>query len=439
MDAKFNEWQSEVYKDKHRFKVICAGRRSGKSVLARTIVYKWATEKPGRYWIVSPTYKQAKSIHWSEAVKEIPKQWIKKKHETELSFTLQNGSVIELKGAENPDALRGIKLRGLVIDEVASIRNWDWLWQEVLRPTLTDYEAPAIFISTPKGYNHFFELYSAGQSVGGASDSMYKSWRFTSYDNPYIPKLEIDAQKKELTEDQFAQEFLADFRKFTGLVFKDFQREINVVEPFDIPEDWQIYRGYDYGTTNPTVFLWIGVDMDDNWFIFDEIYERRQTPVYFGGRLHSHPHNSRVVATYGDPSAAGPMLDYAQNQRVFITPANKETGTAFNTWVRFGIEKVAERLKLIPGHTINNIPANQEQGLPKLFIFSNCINTIKEIETYRWKEKSVSQAQDLNEPDTPEKANDHAMDALRYFAVSYRKMDDNLDDINKGLEEKWKI
>ncbi len=70
MDAKFNEWQSEVYKDKHRFKVICAGRRSGKSVLARTIVYKWATEKPGRYWIVSPTYKQAKSIHWSEAVKE---------------------------------------------------------------------------------------------------------------------------------------------------------------------------------------------------------------------------------------------------------------------------------------------------------------------------------------------------------------------------------
>jgi hypothetical protein len=77
--------------------------------------------------------------------------------------------------------------------------------------------------------------------------------------------------------------------------------------------------------------------------------------------------------------------------------------------------------------------------MPSLYIFSNCINIIREFETYRWKEKSVTQAQDLNEPDVPEKANDHAMDALRYFAVSYKKMDGNYDNINAGLRDKWRL
>ena len=237
--VKLSKWQYEVANDTHRFRIICAGRRSGKSVLARLTLLKWALTDIGTYYLVSPSYKQAKSIHWVELRKEVPREWIAKTNETELSITLKNGSVIELKGAENPDALRGVKLHGLVIDEIASIRNWQWLWNEVLRPTLTDYIAPAIFISTPKGFNHFYDLYTNGQNQG-ISD--YKSWRFTSYDNPYIPKQEIDNAKKELTEDTFAQEYLADFRKFTGLVYKEFQREIHVIELFDIPEGWGIYR-----------------------------------------------------------------------------------------------------------------------------------------------------------------------------------------------------
>src|SRR3990167_5951345 len=205
MKVVLNPWQLEVAKDEHRFKVICAGRRSGKSVLARLTLLKWALEKAGTYYLVSPTYRQAKSIHWTELRKEVPRDWILKSNETELYITLKNGSTIELKGAENPDALRGVKLRGLVIDEIASIRNWEWLWSEVLRATLTDYEAPVLFISTPKGYNHFFDLYNLGQDNNSSdgTPSQYKSFRYTSYDNPYIPEREIDNAKKELTEDTF--------------------------------------------------------------------------------------------------------------------------------------------------------------------------------------------------------------------------------------------
>jgi hypothetical protein len=148
MIINLHRGQLEVANDTHRFKVLAAGRRWGKSVLAQLIVLKWAVENPGRlFWIVSPTIVQSKQIHWRQLQKIVPLSLIEKKNEVERSLTLKNGSIIELKGAENPDALRGVKLKGLVIDEIASIRNWDWLWSEVLRPTLTDYEAPAIFIS----------------------------------------------------------------------------------------------------------------------------------------------------------------------------------------------------------------------------------------------------------------------------------------------------
>ena len=426
MDYDLHDTQLDIAQDTHRFRVICAGRRWGKSVLSQLITLKWAVERPGLYWLVSPTYRQGKQIHWQGLQRVIPREWVAKKNEVDLSITLKNGSVVELKGAENPDALRGVKLRGLVVDEIASIRNWDWLWGEVLQATLVDYTAPALFISTPKGYNHFYELFQLGQDGGrsGGNDQPgdYRSWRFTSYDNPYIPKDDLDRLKGELTEDTFAQEYLADFRKFTGLVYKEFDRQVHVIEPFDVPDSWTLYRGMDFGSTNPTACLWIAVDGDENWYIVSEHYATGETIDFHAGVVNSNRYSGRVTATYGDPSGAQWISEFAQ-RGVYITPANKEVGQAFNTWVTFGIDKVAQKLKPIPGHRVGSVTLSNTQSLalPSLFVFSTCTNTIREFETYRWKEKAVTQAQDLNQPDQVEKANDHAMDALRYFAVSYKK------------------
>lgn len=426
MQVNLSSWQTEVWEDKHRFKVVCAGRRSGKSTLAILQIIAWANEEKGLYWIVSPTYKQTKQVFWKELQHYVPQKLITKKNEVDLSVTLVNGSTIELKGAENPDSLRGVKLRALIVDEIASIRNWDWLWQEVLRATLTDYQAPVLFISTPKGYNHFKELFEAGQH----ENSSYKSWRFTSYENPYIAKEEIDEAKKELTEDTFAQEYLADFRKFVGLVYKGFQREVHVIEPFDLPANYQLYRGLDFGSTNPTVCLWVAVDSDENIYIADEHYETGQTIDYHAGVISSHSLSSRVSKTWGDPSGAQWIKEF-QQRGVYITPAVKEASQNFNSWVRFGIEKVAEKLKLLPKNVARD--GSFRNGLnPSLFVFNTCVNTIREFETYRWREKSVTQAQDLNEPDVPEKANDHAMDALRYIVVSKNKFQAiNFEDLPK--------
>ena len=115
LEYKPHSNQKMLHDDEHRYKVVCAGRRFGKSVFARMHVVLNAMHTPGLYWIVNPTYRQGKQIHWHELKKEIPRELIDYKNEQELSIHLVNGSRIEIKGADNEDALRGVGLKGVVI------------------------------------------------------------------------------------------------------------------------------------------------------------------------------------------------------------------------------------------------------------------------------------------------------------------------------------
>lgn len=385
MKANLTKWQGEVASDKHRFKIICAGRRAGKSVLARITILKWAIENPGLYWIVSPTYKQSKQIHWNDYLKEIPTNWIVKKNEVELSVQLENGSRIELKGAENPDNLRGVKLRGLVIDEIASIRNWSWLWQEVLRPTLTDYEAPAMFISTPKGFNHFYELYQRGQREGE-----YKSWTFTSYDNSTIKDSEIDQAQKELTDDAFHQEYLAEFRQYTGLVYKVFDRRKHVRSIDDFQPVYYI-RGLDRGFRNPTAVPIIAVNKDDVWYQIDELYQTQLTnPELYDKLKELSKKNGIEQYEYStmDSAQAGDIQELANLGEDFL-PVEKVSKESNTNYVRYKIQRLTERIK--------------SDGY---YVHPSCEETIREFEAYRWKEK---RDQTKADPDEPEKVNDHCV------------------------------
>lgn len=393
MQVSLHPAQYEIATDPHRFKVICAGRRFGKSVLARMIMLKWATSKEGLYWIVAPTFQQGKDIHWLQGFKkEIPSKYIIKWNDSELSVDIkvvENGkqigvSRIQIKSSENPDRLKGVKLRGLIVDEIATMRNWQWIWQEALRPTLTDFRAPAIFISTPKGYNHFYDLFNT-------KDESYKSWQFTSYDNPHVPKEEIDEAKRTQTEDYFAQEYLAEFKKYTGLVYKDFSREM-VKELSDFkPVYW--LRGIDRGFTNPTAVSYIQVDADDNWYMVDEIYQTRLTNTDLDKLLKEKDQlwgiKEYELATM-DSAQASDIMELQQLGNDLI-PCKKESGESGVNYVAWKIQKLSERLKA-----------------KKLVIDPRCEKTIMEFEYYRYPENKT----DLNEKEAPEKANDHMMDSI---------------------------
>lgn len=440
MKIKLTQWQKEVANDQHRFRVVCAGRRAGKSYLAQAIVMKWAVEMPGVYYIISPTYKQSKSIHWRDLNANVPLDWVKKKNEVELSITLHNGSVIELKGAEQPDNLRGVKLRGLVIDEIASIRNWEWLWKEVIRPTLTDYSAPGMFISTPKGFNHFYELFQRGQ----ADDPLYKSWRFTSYDNEHIKKEEIDLAKLELSEDTFAQEFLADFRRFAGLAIPMFDRNIHVIDPFEVPNEWQRVRGFDYGSNDPTASLRIAVDQDGNMFA-ERAYKQRGAVIRdHATAVLAQDYGLGYMPIYGDPSGDQWEREFALHG-LHINPASKETGQNAQGYVAFTIETINQKLKPIPGHTVRLPNGKVIDNAPSLFF----LNTpeiqmlIKEIELLKWKETATGQTIPVLDEYIDPDGHSDLVACLRYLLVSYKKRDMNIVSntitANYNRRKKWKI
>src|SRR3990167_8815113 len=150
-------------------------------------------------------------------------------------------SIIFLRGWESVENLRGQAFDFLAIDEVAMMRNFWVNWYEVLRPTLTDKKGEALFASTPKGFNHFYDL--SNQEL---TDKDFKTFHFTSYDNPYIPKEEIDLAKNQMTPERFAQEYLAQFSKTEGLVYKEFSREKHLYDT--LPEkSFDKYAGIDFG------------------------------------------------------------------------------------------------------------------------------------------------------------------------------------------------
>ena len=407
--------QKIVAHDRHPYRVVCCGRQWGKTTLSILEMIAWAYAQKGReIAYFATTYDQARNISWNLLKESSRPIWAKSPNESRLELVVKTRDLgesrITLRGFENIETARGQQFDFLVIDEVAQVRNWEYAWQAILEPTLVFRRGHALFISTPLGFNHFHTMYLKGQT----ENDYWKSWRFPSTENPFIPRERIEQAKAESTEDYFSQEYEADFRKRTGLVYKDFSRETHVIPPMEILPGWKIYRGLDFGSTNPTVCLWIAVDNDDNYYIIDEHYQSNQTIDFHAGVINANKYSSRVSQSWGDPSGAQYITEFAQ-RGIYITAANKEIGTGFNSWVRFGIEKVAEKLKVVPGKK------------PKLYVFSTCEQTIREFETYRWKTKKTSQVEDLNEPDVPEKANDHAMDALRCMVVSNRQYIDDLD------------
>lgn len=200
---KPHEKQFEIINCSARFIVVDAGRRFGKSVISQTMgIMDAVSGKSVAY--ITPTYQLAKTF-FKELARTLPKDLVKK-NESDLYFEFITGGVIRFFTGERLDNLRGNKFHLVVVDEAAFIPDLEDGWKQAIRATLTDYKGRAIFISTPRGNNYFKALH-----LKGYSDPDWKSFHFTSYDNPYIDPKEIDDAKRELPEVVFNQEYLGMF------------------------------------------------------------------------------------------------------------------------------------------------------------------------------------------------------------------------------------
>jgi hypothetical protein len=209
-------WQQKVFADKTRFKIVAAGRRCGKSRLSAITLLIEALNCPegSAVMYVAPTLGQARSIIW-DLLHDLGRPVIKSSHVNNLEITLVNGRKILVRGADNPDSLRGVSLTYLVMDEVAFIKQD--IWEKVLRASLSDKKGRALFISTPSGRNWFYDIFKLGQSE---IDEEWKSWHFTTADNETIDPKEIAAAKRTLSSFAFKQEYLSSFDTSGTDVFK---------------------------------------------------------------------------------------------------------------------------------------------------------------------------------------------------------------------------
>ena len=196
-----HEAQIKVLSEAKRFNVLCCGRRWGKSKLATRLIAKTALTAPVGYF--APTYKLLEGT-FKETV-GILEPVIKRKHENQF-IELTSGHTVDFWSMDNPYAGRSKKYKLVIVDEAAFSKQLWEAWTESIRPTLTDLKGDAWFMSTPKGKNDFYKLFSRGKT-----EKDWASWQMSTYTNPYIDPNEIDEAKRDLPEIAFAQEYLAEF------------------------------------------------------------------------------------------------------------------------------------------------------------------------------------------------------------------------------------
>jgi phage terminase large subunit len=228
------------------------------------------------------------------------------------------------------------------------------------------------------------------------------TWHFVLTDNPVLSGQYIQELKSSHSGVFFDRYILGKWVLAEGTVYDEFQDTVHIVEPFDIPKEWQRIRAIDYGYTNPFVCLWGAVDEDGRLYIYDEYYRRQRLIKDHAEEIKKREGNFTVTVADHDAQDNAEMKSHG----VYTKRASKE--------VVVGIQKVKARLKV------------QGDGRPRLYVFNTCKNLIREFTTYRWNESREGK----EEKEEPMKIDDHTMDALRYMVMALDKRSGKVADFS---------
>jgi len=288
--------QQTISNDTARFRVVVAGRRFGKTFLAINELAKFARFPNAKCLYIATSYRQAKTVIW-EDLKDIlfAKNWIKKANESELSLTLVNGSTITLRSSENRDTLRGTKYDFIALDEFADMHPDTWL--SVLRPTLSDTGGHAMFIGSPKGRNHFYDLW-----VQGSAQDDWSSHQYTTIEGGQVPAEEIEAAKRDLDARRFEQEYEAKFIQNNQIVFYSFSEDNMVVKPI-LPEDrTPLHIGMDFNISPMSAI--VAQKHKDDIHIIDEVEIWGSNTYEMVKEIRNRYGKARQMFVYPDASGA---------------------------------------------------------------------------------------------------------------------------------------
>jgi hypothetical protein len=230
LDVEFRKphpGQAKVRREMLRFNVASCGRRYGKTFMCTDWFIEPAVKSALPVAWFAPTFKMLSEV-FHEVVGIIGNENIARKNEQQGIIRLKNGGKIDFWSLEAAPTLRGRKYARIVIDEAAHVTcDLEKAWDKVIRPTLTDYRGEAFFISTPNGFNFFRTLFERGQDPNYPN---WVCWQLPTTDNPYIDPAEVAEAKAEMDDQSFRQEYLAEFLRDEGKVFRNIDANLNAPE-----------------------------------------------------------------------------------------------------------------------------------------------------------------------------------------------------------------
>ncbi len=402
--------------DKYRFAVLSCHRRFGKSVAIINHLIRAALThklKNPRFAYIAPTYKQAKSIAWDYLkmfAGAIPGV---KFHETELRCDLPNGSRITLLSSEQPDSLRGLFLDGVCIDEVAQVEPR--LWNEIIRPALSDRKGFCYFIGTPAGMsNLFYELYQ--YALG---DDEWFTYTAKASETKIIDQKELDAAKAQMGDTRYRQEFECDWiANIEGSVYG------NIIK--DLEEKQQLTKiGYDPSLEVHTAWD-LGVDDSTAITFFQKLGNQIMIIDYYENNREGLPHYVKVVKDkdyiYGDHYAPHDIEVMEFSTGRTRNEVAYQLGIRFRILPKLNLEDGIHSLKMILPRCWFNVETTQP-----------LINALRQYHRkYNDKMKMFS-----NKP--VRDWSSHACDSARYMAMSITDMSDKRRPNQKITENEYSI
>lgn len=431
--------QLQVVNSKARYKVLACGRRWGKSMLCSLIAAAVFMQPGRRIWIVAPDYSLTEKVFrelYHIFVTQLKLITPAGKDGSRASFQKGEyllkspwGSTIEGKSADNLDSLVGEGIDLLIFDESALEVNLERVWNQLLRPTLIDRKGSAVFISTPRGANYFYKLFLLGKG----QDVSWESFQFTSYDNPYVPREEIDAAFREATimgqAVNFRQEYLADFDAVADRVFPAIREATgkNGEQPhvLDLPfraSDGDVYVGCDFNYARPASSIYLQVNRFGDVYVFDEDFTK-ETGAYKQAmmiREKMTQYKAKYREVIGDYSGkqVNPVDGRTSWQDMEAVlghslQGRKQTRQVGSDMIRLWLEyPIFDPKTLLMVKDKDGMPKH----FPKLFISKKCVNLIYALQTATFKKgknKTLLKEDYEEHPDGYE----GLIDALRYALV----------------------
>lgn len=394
------------------------GIGSGKTLIGCITVLIWAVMHPGDYLICRQFAPELKITTLKTFLEICPKELIEEYRVADgiVRIRATNGKIsnVIFRQLEEPDKLRSLNLSGFYIDESSQVSEAAFmLLQGRLRGSGL---RKGILTTNPNGHDWQYRWFiKQDMFKNEAAKQSYFTIKAPSTENVHLPEGYVQSLFETWSEERIQREILGSEDAFEGQVYHEFRRDLHVIKPFRVPDEWTKIIGIDHGYRNPACWLWGAVDYDDNIYIYREFYEREWLikEICQGHKEKGEP---GVITRTGTEKIEGAWMDPT-------TRNHKDGGSDWDAYLEYlpkdfilvpatndkapGIDRVKSYLKL-----------NARTNKPRLFIFENCYNLIEEIANYRYKELTAAQQGKQNEKEEPVKVDDHACDALRYLVMS---------------------